>query len=57
MSICFWVEELKEHQNRTVFAMIVGFWIVPTLSRDRESFSEGGVGGVMVLGWVDDHRP
>ena len=36
--------------------MIVGFWIVPTLYRDRESLSEGRVGGVMVLGCVNSHR-
>jgi hypothetical protein len=55
ISICFWAEGLKEHQNRSVFAMIVGFWIVLTLTMDRESLSEGGVGGVMVLGCVDGH--
>jgi hypothetical protein len=30
--------------------MIVGFQMVPTLSRDRESLSEGRVGGVMGIG-------
>jgi hypothetical protein len=55
ISVCFWVEGLEEHQNRLFFAMIVGFRIVPMLSRDRESLSEGGVGGVMVLECVDGH--
>ncbi len=55
ISICFWVEGLKKHQNRLVFAMIVGFGIVPMVSRDRESLSEGKVGGVMVLGCVNSH--
>jgi hypothetical protein len=47
-SICGFAVELKELQNRSGLVMVVDFWVVPALSKDKHSFLEGGVGGEAV---------
>jgi hypothetical protein len=56
ISVCFRAEGLKEHRNRLGFAIVVGFQIVPMLSRDRQSLLECRVGGVMVLECANGHE-